>query len=507
MGSLSPAVADESEPEAQPGPRRLPLKLLYGIGAIAFGVKDNGFQVLLLLFYNQSLGLDARLAGLAIMIALVVDACVDPTIGYLSDRLRSRWGRRHPFMYAAALPISLSYWLLFSPPAAMSQWALFAYLLVVSILVRILISLYEIPSSALIAELTYGYDERTSFLSFRYFFGWTGGLSMSILAFSIFLQADASHAASYLNPVGYGHYGVAASIIMFCSIILCSVGTQSAVRPVEREAYSTPPPRNMLTEVWSVIGSRSAITATLAGMLLQLATGLTFALGTYFNIYAWQLNPNQISLLTGSGFVSASAALFLSPWLARRFDKRNAAVGVTLILLLLLPLPLGASLAGLLPTDQSVLIPMLFAYNILIVTLFVVMPTLIDSMMADVVEEVEVRTGERAEGVIFALSIFVRKCASGLGVFVSTAMLGLARFPSHAQAGLVDPAVITRLSAIYIVSVASLYAASMSCIFLYQITRTRHVQNLDLLAHRRAQTGRAVEFTDRGALDGNQEVE
>ena len=90
------------------GFHRLPLKLFYGVGSVAFGVKDNGFQVLLLLFYNQALGLDARLAGLAIMIALIVDGFVDPTIGYLSDRLRSPWGRRHPFMYGAAIPVSLS---------------------------------------------------------------------------------------------------------------------------------------------------------------------------------------------------------------------------------------------------------------------------------------------------------------------------------------------------------------------------------------------------------------
>ena len=91
-------------------------RFFYGVGSVAFGVKDNGFGALLLLFYNQALGLDARLAGLAIGIALVVDAFLDPLIGYASDRLRTRWGRRHPFMYAAALPAALSYLFLFSPP-------------------------------------------------------------------------------------------------------------------------------------------------------------------------------------------------------------------------------------------------------------------------------------------------------------------------------------------------------------------------------------------------------
>ncbi len=465
---------------------RLALKFFYGIGSIAFGVKDNGFQVLLLLFYNQALGLDARLAGLAIMIALVVDACVDPTIGYWSDRLHSRWGRRHPFMYAAAIPVSLSYLLLFAPPSGLGQAALFAYLLGVAVLVRILISFYEIPSSALVAELTFNYDERTSFLSFRYFFGWMGGLSMSVLAFSLFLRTDAAHAGGFLNPAGYRNYGIAAALIMLASMVASSLGTQSAVQPLEDALYRHPVRRRMLAEVGAVIGSRSAVTATAASMLLMLATGLSFALNTYFNLYAWGLNTTQISVLTGSSFISATLALFIAPALARRFDKKRGVIGVTVLLLMLLPLPLGVSLLGLMPTAASgTLLPMLFVFNVIIVTLFVIAPILLSSMLADVVEEIEVLTGQRDEGVIFALNTFVAKSASGLGVFASTAILTLAHFPAQARVGAVDPAIIARLSAIYIGCVMALYVGTVLCIGLYRITRERHAANLRLIAERR----------------------
>ena len=91
---------------AVPAPVRNPThgfatKFFYGVGSVAFGVKDNGFSVLLLLFYNQALGLDARLAGLAIAIALFVDAVIDPMIGYASDHLDTRWGRRRTWRDAA----------------------------------------------------------------------------------------------------------------------------------------------------------------------------------------------------------------------------------------------------------------------------------------------------------------------------------------------------------------------------------------------------------------------
>jgi len=73
-------------------------KLAYGVGSVAYGIKDNGFSTLLLLFYNQVVGLPAQMVGLAVMVALIFDAFVDPLIGHLSDNTRSRWGRRHPFL-------------------------------------------------------------------------------------------------------------------------------------------------------------------------------------------------------------------------------------------------------------------------------------------------------------------------------------------------------------------------------------------------------------------------
>ena len=82
----------------------------YGVGAIGVGIKNNLLGTWILLYYNQVLGLDAYLVTIALAIALVFDAISDPLVGIWSDRLRSRWGRRHPFMYVAAIPFALSYY-------------------------------------------------------------------------------------------------------------------------------------------------------------------------------------------------------------------------------------------------------------------------------------------------------------------------------------------------------------------------------------------------------------
>src|ERR1700755_3551653 len=91
-------------------PPKLGTKVVYGLGSIAFGIKDGGFQVFLLFFYNQVLGLPATLVGLAAAIAIVADAVIDPIIGQASDNWRSRIGRRHPFMYAAAIPVAVLFY-------------------------------------------------------------------------------------------------------------------------------------------------------------------------------------------------------------------------------------------------------------------------------------------------------------------------------------------------------------------------------------------------------------
>src|SRR3546814_17956200 len=82
----------------------------------AYGIKDSGFGTFLLLFYNQFVGVAPGTVGFIIMCALVFDAFIDPAVGALSDRTRSRWGRRHPWMYAAALPIAIGWLLLWNPP-------------------------------------------------------------------------------------------------------------------------------------------------------------------------------------------------------------------------------------------------------------------------------------------------------------------------------------------------------------------------------------------------------
>jgi len=462
----------------------LSTKLLYGFGSIAFGVKDTGFGFFLLLYYNQVVGLPQSWVGLGIMGVLVCDAFFDPVVGYVSDHLRSRWGRRHPFMYASAIPVGVSYLFLFNPPSGLGERALLAYFVATAILVRFSITLYQIPSTALVAELTEDYDERTSLLGYRFFFGWWGGLTMAVLAYAFFLQPDAAHPVGVLNPAGYRHYGIASSILMVLSILVSAIGTHREIPRLRQ-----PPPRraagagHTFRELRETFANRSFRMLFVSAIFWAMAAGLSSALSIYFNTYFWELDSSAISVLVLGNFPAAIIALFLAPLLSRRLGKKRAAILIATLGLLLAPVPVLFRLLGWMPANQSpLLVPLLFTQSSIEVCLIITASILVSSMVADVVEESEIATGRRSEGVFFAARSFVEKSVSGIGVFASTLLLGAIGFPRDAQPGAVDAGVVRNLGVSYVPILVFLYGAGIVFVAGYRISRETHAANLRRLA-------------------------
>ncbi|HEV2562258.1 MAG TPA: MFS transporter [Rhizomicrobium sp.] len=461
-------------------------KLFYGLGSIAFGVKDNGFSTLVLLFYNQVVGLPSQLVGSAILIALVFDAFLDPIVGTISDNLRSRWGRRHPFMYFSALPVALSYLLLFNPPH-WSQGALFVYLIVVSIVVRTFITLYEIPSSALVAELSDDYDQRTVFFAYRYFFGWFGGLGMSILAFAVLLTPDKTHPVGQLNPAGYVTYGIVAAIIMFFAILISAAGTHRHI-----PQFHVPKPRRigvgqMMSEMFATLANRSFLILTISGVFFYVATGLVFALNVYFQTYLWQLSAAQISIFTVMGFVAAALAFVFALPLSRRFGKKISAIVLFVLALAVGCVPLTLRLLNLFPPNGAPsLMPLLLIFATLSLTLSIASSILMASMLTDIVEENALKTGRRSEGLFFAANSFLQKVVSGAGVFASGLLLWLVGFPANAQPGHIDMEIVRNLALVYLPVLVLLYGIAMVFLGFYRITRENHEENLKRLAEEMA---------------------
>ena len=148
-------------------PLSLTTKLFYAVGAVANAVKLRGLSTFLMLFYNQVVGLPPTTVTFVLMIALVFDAIVDPLVGQISDNFKSRLGRRHPFMYAAAIPVSVAFYMLWNPPSGLSDGQMVAYLLACLLTVRLFDTFFELPHSTLAPELAKDYDERTKLISLQ----------------------------------------------------------------------------------------------------------------------------------------------------------------------------------------------------------------------------------------------------------------------------------------------------------------------------------------------------
>lgn len=467
----------------------LPTKLAYGLGSVAFGVKDAGFQTFLLLFYNQLVGLPSQWVSGAIALALVADACVDPIVGQVSDHWRSRWGRRHPFMYAAALPVAVSYLLLWNPPHA-SHAVLFVYVLATSIVVRTFISCYEIPSSALVAELTQSYDERTNLLSYRSMFGYLGGMGMALLAYLVFLRSTPAYPQGQLNPHGYSAYGVTSAVVMFVAIILSAAGTQRFVPFLHRPREAPKKLGQFVREMFATLSHRAFLMTLGSGSFQSMAGGLHFALTLYFATFYWELTSAQISVLVVQGFVGAVAASALAPRAARLLGKKAAALTALSLSIPIAVLPFALRQAGLFPANHSVwLVPALFLVGVVSGTLMIATAILTSSMIADVVEDSQVKTGRRSEGLFFAASAFTGKLVSASGLFFAGVILWLVKFPIAAKPGQVDPHILTRLVWTYAPIFAALALIAVGFLCFYDISRRRHEENLERAA-------RAVAFAE-----------
>ncbi|RYG05200.1 MAG: sugar transporter [Caulobacteraceae bacterium] len=474
----------EAVPKAQTsGKLSVPTKLFYGVGSVAFGVKDQGFSYLLLIFYNQVVGLPSATVGLAIMIALMFDSLLDPIMGQVSDNWRSRWGRRHPFMYAAALPVAASYLLLWNPPQDWSHGALFVYLIVVAVIIRSFITMYEIPSAALAPELTSDYDERTKVLAYRHFFGWFGGLVMTVLALQVFLKPDAENPVGQLNRAGYQTYAYVASGVMLAAIIVSALGTHRHIA-----GFKMPPQRKvslgqLAKEMFGTLTHKSFLVLMGAGLFNAMAGGLVLSLSLYFNTYFWQLSSGQIAALAMGNFISAALAFALAAPLSKRMGKKTAAQITKVLAFLIAFTPISLRLLGVFPENgDGALVPLLFLQTVLSTGFTITSAILISSMIADVVEDSELRTGRRSEGLFFSAAAFIAKAVSGVGIFASSMILLAVGFPQDAKPGQVGQEVVNNLGLVYLVVLAALYGAAILCVSLYRITREGHEESLRKLA-------------------------
>jgi len=453
-------------------------RLAYGLGAVAFGAKLQLFG-LLLLFYNQVLGLPAADVSFVVAASVVIDALWDSLVGQLSDHTRSRGGRRHPYLYGVAVPLALCLALLWRPPLGWSQAALTGWLAAFAIAVRLLISLHEIPSAALMPELARGYDERTTLLGYRYFFGTVGAAISTVLGFGVFLRGTAEHPFGQLDRAGYAPFGASIAVIMLVAILVSALGTHRQITRLHRPPPSAGTLARMVRAAADTLSNRNFAVIAIAGLLHGINQGIHGGLSVYFSTYFWLLPSEKLLWLSLAALPANAAAAIAAPLFARRWGKKRACVSLFLATIGLANLPLAAGLVGWMPPPGTMAqFAILLVDRLIVAALGTAGFIIVTSMIADIVEEAELETGRRSEGLLIAADTFLQKVSAGVAILIPGLFLALVAFPTHADPPTLDPRVMRNLAFISLPLWIVIGLASTSVLLLYRIDRRSHEANL-----------------------------
>jgi len=481
---VAPATAAVTAPPIGIGTR-----ISYGIGAVAAGVKGGAFTTFLLFYYNQVVGIPASIVSTAIALTLLVDAVCDPFIGRWSDVTRTRWGRRHPFMYGSIIPTALFFALAWFPPAGLGDFGTGVWIFVTAALTRMSISAFEIAGNALAPELTDDYRERTRLFSLRYWFSYAGSYGFSAISLATFFAATPRYPRGQLNPAGYPAFALTGAAVIVIVMLVCALSTHRRIRWLGQDSGQRP--GGLTTHVREMFGAftnRGFLAIFGFGVFKFTAIGLYSGATLYFGTYLWKLSRGQLALLTLSGLAAATVAAPLAPVASHRLGKRTSAMVFAIlgVALGLSPLLLALNGVFLHPGDPR-LMPALFAIDVIYGAMVAISLINTSAMLADVVEDSAVRTGRRDAGTLFAASSFMSQCSAALGVMALGVILTLSDFPQKPTPGSVTDAMVANLTIHYIPAVMALWTIGAIILCFYPITRARHERNLEILRARAAE--------------------
>jgi glycoside/pentoside/hexuronide:cation symporter, GPH family len=460
--AISPAPA-----LAEPRPLPLAAKLLYGVGEMPITVLMFLSGFFLLFFYKSVMGLPPALAGAGLFASLALDAVIDPYIGHLSDRTRHRLGRRHVYMLPGSLAMGFCFFLLFSPPPGLTGATVFLWLLGCSIVLRVTSAAYRIPYLGLGAELSRGYDDRTSTMAVRALFGLLGTLAAAGLSFAVFFP----QAADKLHYGGYPRLGLAFGALMTITGLVTFFGTlgyrtngapKNPDAPHFFSAFRISMCNSAFRKVW------------IASTIFFLAVSLNFSMAIdYFTWYAKINGGAMLSTIQVCFCLGALIGVFLWMALGRRGGEKRSLylVAMVALALVLLSATLLVGAGRLFGTGHP--LPLMFGHVLagIFASAYWVLPP---SMVADITDIDELSTGLRREGIYYGIMNFGEKIAAGGALFLAGVLLTVFRKLSHGGsfgAPGAPPAAVPYLGLIYGAVPAVLLLISLISIFSYRLDR------------------------------------
>jgi len=362
-----------------------------------------GLTIGFLLFYStQALGISPWLAGVVLLIPRLWDAFTDPLMGVISDRTRTKMGRRRPYLFVGAIIMGLSIMGLFLAPAEASEMRKALHVLMFYFLASTAITIFDVPYSSMAAEMTDDYRERTSLMGYKML---AARLGILVVLFAVpFIFSAGENLASGFRLVGFG-FGIFMIVAGVASFFL----TRNAPRhekPVDsfniREEIRAVRENKPFRALWTVFLFQNLAIGASATMLLYLLTMVI------------RLQPEMIGWFMAVSAITATIATPIWVAIGKRIPKRKGYF-FAIAMSILAPFPV------LFIQPEAYI--MMFAILIFIGAGDAAGQLFPNAMVPDTVEVDELRTGERREGAVFGAWAFCRKLGMTGGAFLASLLL------------------------------------------------------------------------------------
>lgn len=437
---------------------KLPMKtkIAYGTADLGISLLTASIQFFLLIYYTDILLIDPAIAGTALLVGKFTwDAVNDPLFGFISDRTKSRWGRRKPYMLFGAIPFGLAIWLMYSLPAGLTGATAFLAVLGTFLLVDTAQTLVSVPYYALSAELTYDYDERTSLISIRMIFtviGYILGAAITTVIAGIFMNMGWTKTAAYSGTGAV--FGIVAIITMLVTVFGVKETPNPDLVPAKMPAWP---------QIKHVFKNKPFVQYMIMSAIISISFSLLTALLPYFLKYQLDMEAETSLVML---VLLGTIAIFLIPWrlVSKKLNKGPAyALG--------LGIASAAILFGFfLPQGPTPLIYVVAFVAGLGFSAQYVFPW---SMIPDVIEVDQAQTGERHEGIYFGVNSFLGKLTTALGA--AAAGWSLSLFGYVANAVQTEHALLGIRLFFAVVPVVA-FVIALPLLIWYPITRQKHDQ-------------------------------
>ncbi|HWD94315.1 MAG TPA: MFS transporter [Verrucomicrobiae bacterium] len=463
-----------------PAPNVSLLKMVgYGLGECANSLVMNGFFGFAMLYYTEALKLSPSLAGIAMSVSVFWEAITEPVMGHFSDRTRSRFGRRHPWMLLGGMLMAACFYFIWAVPAPLRGHAmpLFWYLVTMNLLLRTGLTMFFIPYVALGFEMVGDYEGRSKIQAVRQVLNMAANFAGPALAWSIFFRDTAAQDGTKVLgtsvPQNFINMGAAFSLATVVFVLLVLWLTRNWIENTGAQARHNDSAKgqNFWRDMKNIVLDPNPRWVFIFIFFVCVGMVLVSALQMYVYVYFMKFEPYQKSIAHGSTMIGMAVGAAISPWLARRLDKKGAVLLGGILSVACNGILAASFLTGWVPVGTQTALWLFVVFHASYWLGNGIMLPVATAMIADVAELHRARTGVNKDGGYSAVFSLAMRLAISFSLIVAGWTLTGIGFVEDAAHTTQTAAVIWRLGAATLIAGPLMYIGSLMAISRYPLTR------------------------------------